>query len=91
MSVSDAGIGQQVADRRIEEALGLLGGDAAPGQHARDDVGHAMPLRDGERRHLLALVEPVLPGKPGRRALDTEKETLLGRHAPVDPRSMAAQ
>ena len=74
-------IGQQVADRRIEETLGLLRRHAAPGQHARDDVGHAVGLRDGQRGHLLALGQPVLPAKPGRRALHAEKDALVRHHA----------
>ena len=72
---------QQVADRRIEEALGLVGGDAAPGQHARDDVGHAMALRDGKRRHVLPLGQAGVPRQqPVADCLTSRKRRFVGRH-----------
>ena len=73
-------VGQQRADRRVEEAPRLLGGDAAAGQHAGDEVGHAVALGDGERGALLALVETVLPGDAGRRAPHIEEKALLRAH-----------
>ena len=78
-------IGQQVLDRRVEETLGLLRRHAAPGEHARDDVGHAMRLRDRQRGHLLALGQPVLPAEPGRRSLHAEKDALVRHYAARPP------
>ena len=66
-------IGQQVADRRVQETLRRLAGHTPARKHACHDVGDAMILRNGECRHLLPLVEPMLPGKPGRRFPYAEK------------------
>jgi len=77
------GIGQQVPDRRIEEALDAFGRHAAPGKDARDDVGNAVRLRDRQRRHLLALVQPVLPAQPGHRSLHAEKDAFVRHQSPL--------
>ena len=73
----------QPLDGRIEKGLDLVGLDAAAGQHARQQFGQAVPLRDGERARTAALVEPVAPGAPGRRALDAEEEALGGLSTPL--------
>ena len=52
---------QEVAQLRGKEARHLVHGDAAPGEHPRQDVGHAVALRDrgrNRRRHGVAAVEP---------------------------------
>ena len=54
-------IGQQVADCRVEKAFRLAGQNAAPGEYPRDDVRHAVALCNGERHHVLPLVQPMLP------------------------------
>ena len=77
MSVSTCGIGHQRAHGRIEEALDLVGLDAAPGEHARQQLRQAVPLRDRQRARGAALVEPVAPGAAADGALDAEEERAL--------------
>ena len=64
----------QVADGRIHEPLRRLRADVASGQNARDDVGYAVSLRDGERDVLLALAQAMLPGDARGGGADTEEE-----------------
>ena len=90
MSVSVDGSGSKSRIVGSRKRRHLVDADAAPGEHARDDVGHAMSLRDGQRRHLLALVQPVLPGKPGHRPPDAEEVALLDDHAAIERLSMGA-
>ena len=69
------GIRHQRAHRRIEEGRDLVDLDAAPGEDARQQLGHVVvALRDRERARRAALVEPVAPGAPADRALDAEEE-----------------
>ena len=75
-------VGQQVADRRIEEFRGVFGGDAARREHARDDLGHAMALRDGQRDRFLPDAQPVAPGDAAHRAPHVQKEAFLAVHRP---------
>ncbi len=70
-------VGQEVANGGVEEAWRLECGDAAPGQHAGDDVGQAVALRDGKGRHVLPLGKPVGPCHAGRRAANIQKEAFL--------------
>jgi hypothetical protein len=76
-------IGQQLPDRRIEEGRNLVDPDASPRKHPGDDIRHAMSLRHGERRHLLAFVQAVFPGESGHRPPDAQKAALLDDHAPI--------
>ena len=71
---------QQVADRRIEEFRSVVGRHAARREHARDDLRHAMALRDGQRDRFLALAQPVAPGDAARRAPHVEEEAFLAVH-----------
>ena len=79
---------QQVADRRIEEFLGVVRRHAARRQHARDDVGHAVSLRDRQRGGLLPLGEPMAPGHAARRLPHVQEEPILAvhSHSPRHPR-----
>ena len=72
-------IGHQRAHGRIEEGRHVLDLDSAPGQDARQKLGHVLvALRNRERARLSALVEPVAPGAPARRVLDAEKQAPAG-------------
>ena len=64
-------------DGGVEIGLRLIGFDAAPGQHARQQFRHAGALRDGQRARSPARVEPVAPGAPGHRARDAQEEALV--------------
>ena len=75
------GIGQQVADRRIEEALGALGRHAAARQHARDDVGHAMrPARSSAPPSPGARSAGAPSASPVADRFDAEKDAFV-RHS----------
>ena len=78
MSVSTDGSGSSRFKRRVEEVGRLVRGDAAAGEHPRDDVGQRVALGDGHRVPRLALVEPRHPAPPGQRPLDAEKGALTG-------------
>ena len=80
------GIGQEVADRRIEKARRVVCQDPAAGEHAGDKITGAVALRDRQRNHLLPVGKPVLPGQPGRRAADVEEIALFRRHFLEAPR-----
>ena len=71
-------IGQQPFDAGIEERFGLVGLDAAAGQHARQKFRNAEPLRDSERARLPSRVETVAPGPARGRVLDAEEEAFGG-------------
>ncbi len=64
----------QPAHRRIEEFDDAVRLDVAPGEHARQQLGHAMPLRDRERPRCAALVEAVTPGPAAHRMPHVEEE-----------------
>ena len=69
------GIRHQRAHGRIEEACDRVHLDPAPGENARQKLGHVVvALRDRERAGGAALVEPIAPGAAAGRALDAEKE-----------------
>ena len=69
------GIGHQRPHRRIEEGCDLLDRDPAPGEDARQKLGHVVvALRNRERARGALLVEPVAPGTAADRALDAEEE-----------------
>ena len=63
----------QIAQARIEMALGRLRPDAAPGEHAGDQFVLSADLRNGERAQFAFRVEPRSPRPPERRALDLKK------------------
>ena len=73
MSVRTSGSGISRLDGRIEIGLDPVGLDIAPRDDAGQQLRHAMTLRDRERARIAAVVEPVAPGPPGRRALDAEE------------------
>ena len=70
-------IGQKLADGRVEKPLDGFGRNAAAGEHARGNLRHAMTLRDGKCRHLLAFRQPMCPGGSGGRAAHAEEEALF--------------
>ena len=57
----------------------------APGQYASDEIAGAQALGDRERRHLLALVQPMFPGQAGSRTANVEEIALLRRHRTCRP------
>jgi hypothetical protein len=67
-------IGHQLPHGWIEEALDVVGLDAAAGQNARQQLRHTLPLHDRQRARGAALVEPVAPGTAADRALDAEEQ-----------------
>src|SRR3546814_16845833 len=71
------GVRQVGAQRRREEALGLLRQHAARRQPAADDLRQVELLRQGER--LASVREAFLPALAGPRALDAE-EAPARRH-----------
>ena len=57
------GIRHQRAHGRIEEARDRVHLDPAPGENAREELGHVIvALRNRERTGGAALVEPIAPG-----------------------------
>ena len=74
------GIRHQGADRRREEGLRLLGGDAPPRHYARKDLRQAGALADGSRGPGGVEIEPVQPGAPGHGFLHIEEERLRIGH-----------
>jgi hypothetical protein len=71
------GIRHQRAHGRIEEACYRVHLDPAPGENAREKLGHVIvALRNRERTGGTALIEPIAPRAAAGRALDAEE------HAP---------
>ncbi len=70
-------LGHQRANRRVEILNGALVGDAAPGKHARKDIGMAVRLRDGERPRFAGDVEPRPPRPAQRGGRYAEDEAIL--------------
>jgi hypothetical protein len=62
-----------VLDGRIEKRLNRIGFDIAAGEDARQQLRQIVALRDRKRTHGAALVEPVAPSPPGRRAFDAKE------------------
>jgi hypothetical protein len=58
----DARIGHEVAQTRREEGGRLLHGHAAPREHPRQHVGHAVRLRDRRGDHRSRGVAALVPG-----------------------------
>ena len=83
MSLRCERIGQELAQRRLEEIRHALELDVARRQQPRHGVGQAVALRDGQRRALVA--EPRRPAPAGQRPLDAEEGRSFGadlrRHA----------
>ena len=77
MAVSTFGSGIEPLDGRIEKGLDRVDLDIAAGEHARQQFGQVVALRDRQRARRAALVEPVAPGAAGRRILDAEEEAIL--------------
>ena len=69
-------IGQELAQRRVEEIRHALEIDVARRQQARHGVGQAVALGDGQRRALVA--EPRRPAPAGQRLLDAEEGRSFG-------------
>jgi hypothetical protein len=69
----------QPPHRRIEEFDDAVRLDVAPGEHARQQLGHAVPLRDRKSARGAALVETVTPCTPADRLPHIEEEPA---HAP---------
>ena len=68
------GIRHQRAHRRIEKACDRVHLDPAPGENAREKLGHVVvALRDRERAGRAALIEPIAPRAAAHRSLDAEK------------------
>ena len=59
--------------------------DAAPGQDARDDVGHAGALRHRQRRAVVG--QPASPRPPAERFVDAKKKIAVGFRRHATPRS----
>ncbi len=66
-------IGHRMLDGRIEERGDRVGLDIAAGKDARQKFGKLVALRDVERAHGAALVEPVAPSPSGRRVFDAKE------------------
>ena len=73
------GIGHQRLDARIEKRCRTLRRDAASGQHARQQLRHRMPLRNGERLRLPARIEPVAPELPVAERSTPRKQAASAR------------
>ncbi len=82
----DEGVGHELAQRRIEIALGRLRRDAAPRQHPGDELVLAADLGDGERPQFPGRIEPRPPRPPQRGSFHFE-EIAGGCHprAPFSP------
>ena len=76
-------VGQRVRVRhqpphgRIEKLLHRVDLDIAPGEHAREQLRHAVALRHRGGARLAARIEPRTPDAPAHRALHAEE---CGRH-----------
>ncbi len=68
-------IRHQAFDGGIEIGRNLVRLDAAPGQHPRQQLGHAVALRDRQRARLSPLVQAVAPCSTGRGLLHAEKRS----------------
>ena len=55
-------IGHEIAQARVQKALGVVDADAPPGENAGEHVGKAMGLRDGERDRALGGIAALDPG-----------------------------
>jgi hypothetical protein len=62
----DIRVRHQPLDGGIEIGIDVVDIDIASSEDAGEQVGHAVPLRDGERPRIAAVVEPVAPHPPGR-------------------------
>ena len=71
MSLRCERIGQELAQRRLEEVRHVVERDLARRQQPRDRVGQAMALGDGQRGALVA--QPRRPAPAGQRLLDAEE------------------
>ncbi len=67
-------IRKEPLDRRIEEALHLLGLDAASREDTGKQFRQIVALCNGERPCRAALIEPVAPSAAANRLLDPEKQ-----------------
>ena len=72
----DIRVRHQPLDGRIEERLDRIDLDIAAGENARQELRQVMPLRNRERARGRALIEPVAPRAPRRRALDAEEKAV---------------
>ena len=88
MSVSEAGSGSRSRIVGSRNFSAFSDRHAARRQHARDDVGHAVPLRDRQRDGLLPPGEAVAPGHAARRLPHVQEEPILAvhSHSPRHPR-----
>ncbi len=68
-------IGQELAQRRLEEIADRVEADVARRQQAADRIGQAVALRDGQRQTLVA--EPRGPAPSRQRALDAQEGRAL--------------
>ena len=68
------GVGKEVAQARLEEARHGVEVDPAAGQHPGQDLGQAVPLRDGDRQALgRSGGAALVPGPPEGGAVDVEE------------------
>ena len=65
------GVGQGLAQARIEEGLGLVEADAARGQHPADDLRQPQALGQGERQ--AGIAQALLPAFAADRVLDAQE------------------
>ncbi len=70
-------IGHEVAQARFEEARRRLHGDAAPGEHPRQNVRHAVRLRDRRGDDGTRRVAALVPGAAENGARDVEERPRL--------------
>ena len=66
-------IGHRTLDGRIEKRVDRIGLDIAAGKDARQQFRQIVALRDSERAHGAALVQPVAPSAAGRRVFDAKE------------------
>ena len=67
------GIGQQLADGRIEKVFHRIDVDATPGDNPRQHFRHLIALCNRQCPRCAARIEPVAPDATGRRPLHTQK------------------
>ena len=78
VSVSGSGISRRtVGSRNSCDRVDL---DIAPGEHAREQLRHAVTLRHRERARVAALIEPVAPDAAAHRVPHVEEEPA---HRPI--------
>ena len=69
----------QLADHRLQEAVGRVGADSTSSDDAGENLADPAALADGCSRAAPRVIQPVDPGTAGDRALDIEEEATVKR------------